>query len=335
MRPLKTLLPLNRYWKIQGTFYSPQGNYDVTKMDGKYIWFFARSRCYFLVDNTRTYKQSFYMTINGVRVDYDAEPMSSVMVDVTDFAKSAVLSDAGDGLGGALTIYSNIFPSANTPYTFRVLNGVYWTRATRERLPSVIPFYFEMGLGIPFYITADSCEILSRNTKFGEIGKFVGGDMTLLDYTIEGKYSNEFVHQTDTIERFRFHFLWLADEDTRCMHYVQLDWLGQFGGKKSWQFEVTEQNIKGSSQTAISNIERYDIRKSCTKQYTLVHKNADYITQKYLRDICFTESAEMLDVNDFEDMFGYSVRVLTNDFKVTEQEQDIKIQIEVEGYDSL
>lgn len=315
-----------------GTFSGIRVDGTFSEIDGKKV-FWSRESNYFRLTNTST------ASVNTISVRYASGLIPNVQAEVYKLNPSQVLDiEIGDYIRYGNTNGTLLFLfNDKSPVVFKVEDSVYWDNFdSRQQFPTLIPYCGIMDMETPFYIPLDRAKIrVSGNEeRVGDYNAFTTVDIwneyLWLDFRRPYIVSLQFGAAGIEDDFAQFSLVYARQD---CENYVQLNWVGDYGLKKSWFFEVQEERRVVDGSLQLQNILGYDVRKSYNKEMTLVFRDADYLQQVYLRDLISSSDVELIEVTDAQ--FTALVNITTSDIAITQQRKDITIKVKVQHYDTF
>jgi len=135
----------------------------------------------------------------------------------------------------------------------------------------------------------------------------------------------KYLKQTDG-DRY-FHFIQPACVDKMIL----MEWVGRFGKRKSWYFDVEKIIHASSRNVSLQTLENgYNVLKNKLQNMIVSHKQADTDTQKYLSDIVLSDAVYVYGANGRE-----QVNIDNDSFEVKATKANIQLTINRYKYDTI
>lgn len=233
-----------------------------------------------------------------------------IIIEMTDFMRYL-----GDGAGGVID-FKTISDDTIYEFDFVIHYGERPSSIATERLPQEIPFNHESQ--IPFYYQTTEA-----------MDEFIGGEWVTVSHGINERLADELQQKVirTTDEKIYTRFI-----DLPCWtDKVLVQWVGHFGKRKSWWFQVERSVIGSDKQLSLQTLDNgFNVIKNKRNSVQVVHKKSDQTTQRYLSDLCLSD-----EVYIFIDDLPNQVKVETNSVDITSKKRDIQFLINVFAYDTI
>lgn len=189
-------------------------------------------------------------------------------------------------------------------------------------LPDEIPyiagsekFYVQTDQKLGYWSTANTWEPF-----------YAGGPMTSIDVRSKADFDLLLgVYDGPAVGTVTYNFV----RPACTTDLVLLEWVGRYGLRKSWYFKIDRLVYNSDKQLNLQTMENgYDTYKNKRASMVILHKDADFKTQRYLSDLVLSDKVYFA-------VDGSQVRVETNISEITERKRDLQFTINYHAYDTI